>query len=379
MSPTTGRVPRELVDVIIEELVDDRSALFACSLTSTVFHKIARKHIFREIALSFDNRKPSQAEILSQILFNNSALSLLVESLIVHLDDLQSALQSVASLHAFKNARKLTLSARSEYTDWRMMPEALRDALSNLLQQPSLQCLALKRQNHFPIDWLLHCPNITGLSIEASSTERFDPPSTSDSTKRTILPPHLQSFFAVIYGDNGISLGAVQDTFKVFAPSLTDVTLDCLGYEDGLPPRELISECLLTTIDSHSADMDRILSFRRFANLGSLKLVLRIHGSTMLLIPFRQSLETLSQSCYDIRLELYIRYLKAIGEPYTEHWNELDHELCRLLDTSVIGSLKVVLSSYWADEEGLAALRDSMTGLDSRLCIHTISGSQEFL
>ncbi|KAG6907064.1 hypothetical protein DXG01_010710 [Tephrocybe rancida] len=234
----TTPIPRELINTIIDELVDDPPALFACSLTSSLFRKIAQKHIFREIAISFDTRgeHSSNAELLSQILPNNAALSSLAESLILRLGDPQAALQNVELLGVFPSIRKLTLTSRSDYTDWRAIPDELRGTLTMLLNRPSLTFLALHRQSHFPVDILLGFPNIVGLSMEATSTERLVSPSDQASSALTSTP-HLQTFLAVVYGDDGISLGAVQDTLKVCASSLTDVTLDCLGYEDGLPPR----------------------------------------------------------------------------------------------------------------------------------------------
>ncbi|KAF8979617.1 hypothetical protein BDQ17DRAFT_1264540, partial [Cyathus striatus] len=48
---THSRLPRELTDIVIDELWDDSAALRNCSLVCTIWHKPACRHLFREITL----------------------------------------------------------------------------------------------------------------------------------------------------------------------------------------------------------------------------------------------------------------------------------------------------------------------------------------
>ncbi|KAG6864448.1 hypothetical protein C0991_009480 [Blastosporella zonata] len=236
-------IPQELIDTIIDELADNQAALFKCSLVSHVFRDVARKHIFREITVSFNPLvQPSyNAEALFQILLNNSALAPLVESLILHLTDLQPTVQNVALFDVFPKVKKLTFTSPGNFTDWHVMPEHIRGSLAMLLSQPSLNSLTLKRQNNFPIDLLLLSPNIVGLAIESSSSERSLPLLNSYADQSSAPSPHLQSLSVVVYGGDPISLSILQDSFKVFARSLIHVRLDFLGYEDGRTPRKSVS------------------------------------------------------------------------------------------------------------------------------------------
>ncbi|KAG6848658.1 hypothetical protein H0H93_015128 [Arthromyces matolae] len=351
--------PQELVQSVILELLDDRQSLFACALVSWAFREMAQKHIFREIAISFDGqgRDSLNVQRLALILQNNPVLSSHVQSLVLQLGDFHFASDNLWLFDRFHNVKKLKLTSRSDYVDWSEMPDKLRNALTLLLRSQSLSCLALHRQNHFPVDFLLRFTNITHLEMEASSASRI--PVSPSSNKC----PAIASFKAVIYEDYGPSLRAAQAMMDAFAPSLNEATLDYLGYESLPPP-----------------DADRVLVYRGFKHLRSLKLILRIQNSTMILIPFCQSLATLSTcGSRQVQLELVIRFRNPVGEPFEGHWLGLDRTLCGMLDTGVIATLIVVLSSYVPDDRGMKALRDIMSGLDARLSVHTISGSQEFL
>ncbi|KAG6888708.1 hypothetical protein C0995_006501 [Termitomyces sp. Mi166 len=174
-----------------------------------------------------------------------------------------------------------------------------------------------------------------------------------------IRSSHLRSFTAAIYNES--SVGDVKTTFNVFAQSLTDVILDDAGFEE------------------KNTALDRRISFHGLGNLRSLKWTLQIPLSTKTatLIPLYQSLETLSGTSHHIKVELKIR-LRRISSPNRQHWSALDRTLCKLLDTSAIGSLKVLLCVWSRDEAGFKALRKAMNGLDLRLCIKTIAESEYY-
>ncbi|KAG6873171.1 hypothetical protein C0995_002020 [Termitomyces sp. Mi166 len=236
---STSVFPRELINAVIDEITDNQPALHACALVSPHFREISQRHIFHEITISFDTTQDSvRAGLLSKILLDNLSLGSFVQSLILHLGDPQLVLGHMTLLDKFPNVKEVKFTSMTTYVDWLSTPEEIQGTLTSMLRQPSLKFLALQRQNNFPIDFLLRFPNIVKLFIEASSIER----SLGFAHAPPIHSPHLQSFAAVIYGDNEISLGAVKNTLNVFGQSLTDVILDDLGYEHYPPPGKPISQ-----------------------------------------------------------------------------------------------------------------------------------------
>ncbi|KAG6810316.1 hypothetical protein H0H92_012430 [Tricholoma furcatifolium] len=346
-------LPPELIDMVFDHVdaVDRDQVVSTCSQVDSVFRGVAQKRIFREITISFDTygRHFSNAESLSDIISKNHSLASFVHSLILRLGNLELASQYPSLLRAFPHLTQVTLTSRSDYVGWERMPTSIHDALLFLLKQPSVEFLAMQRQVQFPINILSNIPHIKRLSIESSSI--LSPTSLPRSTS-------LHTFTAVIYGDNEESVGAVNTSLKVFAPSLVNVGLDCHLY------------------DTSPLGTRGAVSFAGATRLRSLKLLLRIQHTTAQLIAYTQALQTLeSKANKDIGLELWIRFLRPIDGLYRPHWSTLDRALCEMLDKSAIRSLRVVLSAFISDDEGLAEVKNAMVGLDSRLCIQCDSDS----
>jgi len=193
---------QELIDLIIDKIVDHKTSLFACSLTSWSFHNSARKHIFGQISISqrgqppFREKQQTRLENLINILESDhsrsrpasSPLSSDVRSLelilippsesFVHpnyLDKIQSCWDHFLSslptlLQRLSSVQKFTLGTASIIHSWPALGNAVQSTLLQFFASSPLTSLNFLSVIELPIMSIMSCcQNLHDLSLYSST------------------------------------------------------------------------------------------------------------------------------------------------------------------------------------------------------------------
>ena len=108
LRPDMDHLPPELIELVIDNLLNEKEALKACSLTSRALLPRSQVHLLESIALSFENMKDIQARVSSdpcRTLFRTRILRI-YDSESIQPHDLDEVLDAFM---AFKNVRDLRL------------------------------------------------------------------------------------------------------------------------------------------------------------------------------------------------------------------------------------------------------------------------------
>lgn len=211
--------PPEIIEVVIDFLQHDLSALRACSQTCVALLSLCRRYIFRSLLISNSPSLPYydrwRSSTITQVrpkiwrfLDANPTISEYVHKITYHMSkvDLEDGdvPRVLDQLHNH-NAHSFQLIGASlpSRMKWAQFPPRLGDALLRVVQSSSITCLAFS-EIAFPIVALRACVNLTELTISmvdfnvSAVDEQRSLTSTSSFDVRI---PQLQTFACEMYSD----------------------------------------------------------------------------------------------------------------------------------------------------------------------------------
>lgn len=215
--------PPEIVEVVIEFLQDDLSALKACSQTCAALLSLCRKYIFHSLLIS---NHPSPSHSVRYLhrwrssritlvkpkfwlcLNANRTISEYVHKFAYHISkldledgDVPRVLDQLHS-HNVHSFHLIGTSFPSIGMKWAQVPPRLGDALLRVVQSPLITCLALSRIANFPIMALRACVNLTELNISMVDFHVFtvdEQESLTSISSFEVRIPQLQTFACEMY------------------------------------------------------------------------------------------------------------------------------------------------------------------------------------
>jgi hypothetical protein len=216
--------PLEIVEVVIDFLQDNLSALKACSQTCVALLPLCRKYIFHSLLITNYPRLSHSVGYLHQwrssritlvrpkiwhFLDANPTISDYVHKFAYHMSkldledgDVPRVLDQLHNhnVHSFH----LIGTSRPSRIKWAQVPPRLGDALLRVVQSPLITCLALSEIINFPFIALRACVNLTELTIcivdfPVSTVDEQE--SLTSTPSSDVRIPQLQTFACEIYSD----------------------------------------------------------------------------------------------------------------------------------------------------------------------------------
>jgi len=196
-------LPQDLIDCIIDELgsqgVSDpecRQAFMACSLASSSFLTLSRKHLFAKVQLKESHsKKDERLSALARILdvpVEDSKINFMgrqIPPLASHIRTLSIILSPIPPYHLLYSQETLrrkspsifeTLIARSPIAsfsleipndgnlrDWMLVERQLKAGIESLCKMPSITALQFRGITGFPMTLITGCPNLKELSLHS--------------------------------------------------------------------------------------------------------------------------------------------------------------------------------------------------------------------
>ncbi|GLB41453.1 hypothetical protein LshimejAT787_1000530 [Lyophyllum shimeji] len=165
MASAVPHLPQEIINLVIQELSDDRTTLKACSAVSSSFREPAQAILFYSITISFPSRDNKRNGELLAILTAHPGIGSYVRWLGLYLEDSFTAGFFASLLRRFSNVGGLRLiSVYPLQKDWAILSGPFKAALLQLLCLPSLTRLDLDYPD-FPFPYLRFCSRLKHLVI----------------------------------------------------------------------------------------------------------------------------------------------------------------------------------------------------------------------
>lgn len=165
MAAVTSRIPLEVIELIIDNLENDKSlsSIKACSLVSSMLLPRARKYIFGSVVINGGHCAACTPQMFASLIAQTPEISNYVTSLnyFVKQEDLTAASFGTA-LNSLTKLKSLTIRPPSSIS-WGDMP--LREAILNLMHLPTLSHLKLHFFHGFYLSDLILCAGLKSLEM----------------------------------------------------------------------------------------------------------------------------------------------------------------------------------------------------------------------
>lgn len=160
-------LPDDVVELIVDELQDDKTTLIACSLASSCFSAPCRKHLFSNIHL--DQERHERIEDLFSIFTSIPRISIYVRSLTLVLHHKHEPDGTTLSklLSTLSHLRRLSIGQKSaeDRVSWVDLSPKLRSALLGLLWSDPLLEAKIAYFDNFPLWTLCGRSSLTELCL----------------------------------------------------------------------------------------------------------------------------------------------------------------------------------------------------------------------
>jgi hypothetical protein len=153
-------IPQDVIDLIIDELPNDRDALKQCSLVAPTFLAESQKHLFAVVRLDQD----TQCYKLLAVLRNNPRLATYILHLTIS-DQYSFVRREGENLALVLELLTSLQSLSLHYVSWHHLYAGPRSAVLELLRLPSLTSLSCCGLYDFPLDYLGGLNQLKRLSL----------------------------------------------------------------------------------------------------------------------------------------------------------------------------------------------------------------------
>ncbi|KDR74305.1 hypothetical protein GALMADRAFT_70757 [Galerina marginata CBS 339.88] len=302
-------IPFDIIEIIMKVLADrlDVESLKACSLVSSPFYAICRKHIFSSIKLRSTERSSREpaASRFNRLLDSNPSIAGHVKTLtyVNHCEPGPPILQRLHSVTSFV----FGFGDECHQQTWGTMPPFLRSSLSSFIQSNRIVCLVLIDIMNLPITIFYCFPHLFELHLGNVSIAAAPLPKDFCEPSR---PPKLVIFGISICRSVNNSLVEMAKLLDPRNPGVTPI-LDLRGLEE------------LYVVVEHLDDMDSVKHILRrseslrFLNFSGPAAVLSFEGNLARHLTPR-SLTTLKK----IRVFPFLESLE--DDPYLHLTKELE-------------------------------------------------------